>query len=163
MLKIQKQSSFPRIDSLDDSRNTYIYYIGAHTRAILYPLRKRNRGKGRFKSHKTFVSTLLAGVVYCVRPRARDFELNLKSGDSILWQPGVKCRSVAPGAGLSPENSGILRRKLPKGRYRFTPQVAIQDAEDRSIPFSIWTSCEKARKKRVKGHGGHYFILLTPP
>jgi len=58
MLKIKKQSSFPRIDLLDDSRNTYIYYIGAHTsRVILYPLRKRNREKGRFKSHKTFVST----------------------------------------------------------------------------------------------------------
>lgn len=51
--------------------------------------------------------------------------------------------------------------KAPKGRYRFTPQVAIQDAEDRSIPFSIWTPCEKARKRGVKGREGHCFVLLA--
>lgn len=48
-----------------------------------------------------------------------------------------------------------------KGRYRFTPRVAIQDAEDRSIPFSIWTSREKARKRGVKRCGGHCFVLLA--
>lgn len=51
--------------------------------------------------------------------------------------------------------------KAPKGRYRFTPRVAIQDAEDRSIPFSIWTSREKARKRGVKRCRGHCFILLA--
>lgn len=102
-----------------------------------------------------------AGVVYCVRPRARDFELNLKSGGPILWRPGVKCRSVAPGAGLSPGKLRDPGTKAPKGRYRFTQQVAIQDAEDRSIPFSIWTSRERARKRGVKGRGGHCFVLLA--
>lgn len=55
----------------------------------------------------------------------------------------ARCRLIA----------GKLRdpgTKAPKGRYRFTPRVAIQDAEDRSIPFSIWTSREKARKGRKK-------------
>lgn len=62
---------------------------------------------------------------------------------------------------IAGKNSEIPGRKPRKGRYRFTPQVAIQDAEDRSIPFSIWTPRERARKRGVKGREGHCFVLLA--
>lgn len=65
--------------------------------------------------------------VYCVHSRVRDFELNLKSGGPILWQPGVKCRSVAPGTGLSAEKLRDPGTKAPKGRYRFTPSSLGRD------------------------------------
>jgi len=57
-------------------------------------------------------STACRGGILRSSARARDFELNLKSGDPILWQSGVKCRNVAPGAGLSPETSEISERKV---------------------------------------------------
>lgn len=122
----------------------------AALRAIkhLFPLAVASLSPGRYI---TFVPA-----------RSRDFELNLKSDGRprppILRRPGVKCRSVAVAvpAGLiggvnstrSDDGAGrpSVRRRTVIGLL-LRPWVAIQDAEDRSIPFSIWSPRGKARMR----------------
>lgn len=88
---------------------------------IVPPLEKETVEKAALRAIKhLFPSAAVAeaapGLVYCVQPRARDFELNLKSGGSILWRPGVK-RPASIALGL-PREKRNFRFKVERGLVR---------------------------------------------
>lgn len=89
------------------------------------------------------VLALLSETLYCVQPRTRDFELNLKSGGSILWWLGVKrVASIAFEAVIPRERRGKFRLNpkpsIGMDRYRFTgflASVSTRDAAVQTVQF----------------------------
>lgn len=107
----------------------YTCCSGGIVRPYSSPFEKETVEKAALRAIKhLFPSTVLAllsETLYCVQPRTRDFELNLKSGGSILWWLGVKrVASIAFEAVIPRERRGNFRLNpkpsIGMDRYRFT-------------------------------------------